>query len=162
MSEKWADIPNFKNYQVSNIGNVKNSRGKILLQDTDKCGYRRVTLYSDGKPKHFVVHKLVALCFIPNPYNFPCVNHKDENPSNNAVENLEWCTYSHNINYGNRTYKVRQHARKVAQCDFNGNVLATYISVNFAADIMKVDPSNIYKCCRGELAHIYGFKWQYI
>lgn len=163
MCELWADIPNYESkYQVSNFGNIRNSSGKILSQETIKNGYKRVTLTKNGKSKHYMVHRLVAICFLPNPSNFPCVNHKDENPSNNHVSNIEWCTYSHNINYGNRNFNVMKHAKKVAQMDFCDNILATYISVDFAAKMMKVDSSNIYKCCRNEINYAYDFKWKYI
>lgn len=164
MIEEWKDINGYNGiYQVSNLGNVRNAkRDKILLQDTTKGGYKRVTLYKDGKSKHFQVHRLVAFSFLPNPVNFPCVNHKDENPSNNNVDNLEWCTYSYNINYGTRNTQLSQNAKKVCQMDFYGNVLATYISIGFAAKMLGVDPSNIYKCCNGELSYAYDYKWKFI
>ena len=62
MIEEWKDINGYNGiYQVSNLGNVRNAkRNKILLQDTTKGGYKRVTLYKDGKSKHFQVHRLVA------------------------------------------------------------------------------------------------------
>lgn len=163
MKEIWAYVPDYDlKYQVSNLGNIRNKSGKILSQETTKNGYKRVTLSMNGKTKHHMVHRLVAICFLPNPSNFPCVNHKDENKTNNNVNNIEWCTYSHNVNYGNRNYKIMSRSKKVAQMDFYGNILATYISVDFASKIMNVDPSNIYKCCRGEISYAYDFKWKYI
>lgn len=58
-------------------------------------------LYKNGKAKKIKMHRLVAETFIPNPNNYPCVNHKDENKLNNCVDNLEWCTYSYNNSYNN-------------------------------------------------------------
>lgn len=57
-------------------------------------------LCKNGKTKRFSVHRLVAQAFIPNPNNLPIINHKDENPSKNIVDNLEWCDYEYNNNYG--------------------------------------------------------------
>ncbi|HDS4910797.1 TPA: HNH endonuclease [Klebsiella oxytoca] len=70
--------------------------GRFLTPETTKNGYQRVTLCRHGKTKRFQLHRLVALTYLPNPYNLPVVNHKDGNPQNNHVSNLEWCTYSHN------------------------------------------------------------------
>lgn len=105
----WKDIPDYEGkYQVSNTGKVRSlnyrctGKVKILKQNTDKLGYKRVFLYKNGKFKIYFVHRLVALVFIPNPNNYPIVNHKDENPSNNTVWNLEWCTQEYNCNYGTR------------------------------------------------------------
>ena len=65
-------------------------------------------LYKDGKKKRYLVHRLVAIAFIPNPNNYKEVNHKDENPSNNNVKNLEWCTREYNNNYGTRNKKASE------------------------------------------------------
>lgn len=122
MKEIWKDIPNFEGlYQVSNLGNVKtldkyvnsgiknNSKvkriGKILKQ-YNKGGYLQVSLRKNYKRYYFGIHRLVAMAFIPNPNNYPQVNHKDENKLNNCVENLEWCTAQYNCNYGNRNKKI--------------------------------------------------------
>ena len=67
---------------------------------TDKDGYKSVTLCVNETMKCYRVHRLVATAFIPNPDNLPLINHKDENPSNNIVENLEWCNVSYNRTYG--------------------------------------------------------------
>lgn len=67
----------------------------------NKDGYLRVVLYKEGKGKTIKVHRLVAQAFIPNPNNYPCVNHKDECKTNNCVDNLEWCDQKYNVNFGN-------------------------------------------------------------
>lgn len=117
----WKDIPGYEGlYQVSNTGRVRSlnynrtGKSKVRKQNTDKRGYKRVNLCKDGKNKIYSIHRLVALAFIPNPNNYPIINHKDENPSNNAVWNLEWCTQEYNINYGNCRKKMSE-ARKGKQ-----------------------------------------------
>lgn len=113
MDEVWKDIEGYEGlYQVSNTGEVKslNYQGsgeiKLLKQYTDKRGYKRIELSKNGKGKTYLVHRLVALVFIPNPDDSPMVNHKDENPSNNNVNNLEWCTHEYNMNYGTRNERI--------------------------------------------------------
>lgn len=114
----WKDIPGYEGkYQVSNTGEVRSlnyngtRKSKVLKQGTDKDGYKRVHLYKNGKNKNYLVHRLVAQAFLPNPNNYPIINHKDENPSNNYYKNLEWCTYEYNNNYGN-CRKKRSEANK--------------------------------------------------
>lgn len=162
--ENWKDITGYEGiYRISDMGNVYSIKSnKILLQETVKNGYKRIALYKNGVSKHYSVHRLVAYAFIPNPCNYPCINHKNENTSDNNVDNLEWCTQSYNINYGTRNIKLSNKAKKVCQMDFNGNVLATYISIGFAAKMLNVDPSNIYKCCKGKISYAYNYKWNFI
>ena len=74
---------------------------------------------------------MVAQAFLENPNNFEQVNHKDENPSNNCVDNLEWCSVSYNINYGNRNKKVAQHfSKEVIQFSLNGKEVNRYESAS--------------------------------
>ena len=80
--------------------------GKQMKQCLKNNGYKSVSLTKGGATKAFYVHRLVAEAFIPNPDNLPMVNHKDEDKTNNFVENLEWCTNNYNINYG--TARKRQ------------------------------------------------------
>ena len=102
MDEIWKDIKGYEGlYQVSNLGRVRNIKYRRLLKYGYVGEYNRVTLYSDSKPDYRMVHRLVAESFIDNPNNYPIVNHKDENKSNNVVSNLEWCTMAYNLNYGN-------------------------------------------------------------
>lgn len=117
--EVWKDIPDYKNlYQISNFGRVKSLerliyrkngnyivKEKILKNKTNTKGYLSISMCKNGKVKYVMIHRLVAQAFIPNPNNFPCINHKDENKQNNCVENLEWCTYSYNNTYNNRHYR---------------------------------------------------------
>lgn len=108
--ETWKDVAGYEGqYQVSNFGRVRSLKyGKVRLlkPGTNGCGYFQVGFRRDGNRKLFLVHRLVAEAFIPNPSNFPFINHKDENPANNAVWNLEWCTSEYNANYGTRNGRI--------------------------------------------------------
>lgn len=109
MMEEWRAVPGYEGlYEVSNKGNVRNvRRNKLLRLQKTNNGYIRVVLSKNRIKTGFQVHRLVALTFIPNPDNLPCVNHKDEDKINNSVNNLEWCTAKYNNNYGSRKDKVR-------------------------------------------------------
>lgn len=90
-------------YAVTEDGRVWSYRSQKFLKLYSDCwGYYRVGLWERNKMKNYQVHRLVANAYIPNPNNYPCVNHKDEDKSNNNVSNLEWCTYAYNNIYGNR------------------------------------------------------------
>lgn len=119
-TEIWKDIQGYEGlYKVSSYGRVYayskpkyngvtyyNHEGRFLKIADNGVGYKFVNLLGkDGKYKKFYVHRLVASAFIPNPNNLPQVNHKDERPENNNVENLEWCTQKYNNNYGGRMSK---------------------------------------------------------
>ena len=103
--EEWKNVIGYEGlYEVSDIGNVRNVRRNTLLRLTKtNYGYIQVSLYKNGIKTGLKVHRLVAEAFIPNLDNLPQVNHKDENKSNNRVDNLEWCTAKYNNNYGHRT-----------------------------------------------------------
>lgn len=97
---------------VSDNGRVyeKTIPGKQMKQSLHTKGYKTVYLTKHGKTKMFFVHRLVAEAFIENTDNLPVVNHKDEDKTNNFVENLEWCTESYNRTYGKA---VERHAKKL-------------------------------------------------
>ena len=106
--EVWKDIQGFEGqYQISNYGRVKsfyrNEEGFVRIISTNKLGYKWIGLRKPGMnaPTHSLIHRLVALHFVPNPdpENLREINHKDGNKENNYFENLEWCTRSYNIKH---------------------------------------------------------------
>ena len=103
--EEWKNVIGYEGlYEVSNIGNVKNVRRNTLLKlSKTNDGYIQVSLYKNGIRTGLRVHRLVAEAFLPNPDNLTQVNHKDENKTNNNVDNLQWCDAKYNTNYGHRT-----------------------------------------------------------
>ena len=108
MKEIWKTIEGYPSYMVSNMGRVKRIEGydssghyrkeKMLSPKTNKCGYHEYALCKDGKMKHFTAHRLVALAFIPNPENKPCIGHINCVRSDNRLENLRWVTNKENHN----------------------------------------------------------------
>ena len=98
--EIYKDIKGYEGeYMVSNRGNVYSCKRNIILKPAIAKGYLRVGLYKDGVRKYFLVHRLVAEAFIPNPKNLPVINHLDEDKTNNDVSNLEWTTSKENTRY---------------------------------------------------------------
>ena len=104
----WKPIIGYEqSYKVSDTGLIKSIKRNVILKaGVASHGYLTVSLWRNGKGKTHNVHRLVAEAFIPNPFNFPETNHKDGNKLNNAVKNLEWCSYSHNLNHA---YKNNLH-----------------------------------------------------
>lgn len=104
--EIWQDIKGFEGYyKVSNYGRVLNVRSGRIKEPYTNINYKRVDLWKDGKRYKFLVHKLVAEVFLPYPFTNTetrqiDVNHLDENPFNNRVENLNYCTHRDNVLYG--------------------------------------------------------------
>lgn len=109
MIEIWRQIPGYEGfYEVSSFGRVRNVKsGKILRPGLHHSGYLNCVLSVNGNKNTFVIHRLVAQAFIPNPLGLPQVNHKDEDKTNNNVDNLEWCTAKYNVNYGTIKNRVR-------------------------------------------------------
>lgn len=109
--EIWKVVEGFPDYSVSNLGRVisrKTSDNKFIGSKNKQTGYIQVALYNDSTIYKGTIHKLVAKEFVPNPSNLPEVNHLDEDTSNNQADNLEWCSKSYNINYGNRNSLVSE------------------------------------------------------
>ena len=127
--EVWKDIVGYEGlYQVSNLGRVKSLdkvistrngyssfeksiKGRVLKQVL-VMGYLKVHLVNMNKGKSIPVHRFMAMAFIANKNNYPQVNHKDEDKTNNVVDNLEWCTVSYNNNYGTRNERISKNQKK--------------------------------------------------
>lgn len=178
--EIWKDIEGYEGYQVSSEGRVRSVdrvieykdgakhiwRGQ-LLKLTNIRGYNTILLRKNGKGKRHQVHRLVAKAFIQNPDNLPECNHKDENPQNNNVNNLEWCDHKYNINYGTRTERVSckninnpKYSKKVYQYTLDNQLVKVWESMH-ECERNGFDRQNIRHCCKGEHKYHKGFRWSY-
>lgn len=157
--EIYKDIEGYEQlYQISNYGNVKSlkyNKEKILKPAKLKNGYLQVTLCKEEKRKQHYIHRLVGEAFIDNPNNYKQVNHKDENPANNNVSNLEWCTNEYNINYGTRTEKTS----KKVMCIETGVV---YPSASEVQRQLGFAQTNISSVCNGIRNTCGGFHWSFL
>lgn len=150
---KHLNIEHFQRYEVSTFGNVRylNKKSlvvKKLIPRPNRKGYLRVTLIESKHRKTITVHRLVALTFIPNPYNLPQVNHKDKNKQNNYVGNLEWCTNGYNIRYS--------QLKPIIQYNVMGEEIKEWEAVSDAAAALSIPTTNICKCCKGVILTING------
>jgi len=188
--EVWKDIEGYEGlYQVSSLGNVRSlnyqKRGyaKNLTPKVNNRGYEWVELRKNGKKKQFVIHRLVGEAFLENPNNYPIINHKDENKTNNKVDNLEWCTLSYNVKYSMERhperYKVSfSHKGNRAKRDFYklktkyANVHINQLSImgefikqwfNFAElkHAKNYHNTSIKECCEGKRKTAYGYRWEF-
>ena len=170
--EIWKDIEGFEGlYQVSSFGRVKSLarilsdgrrwKERILQQETNH-GYKRVVLADDNINKTYRVHRLVAQTFLPNPNNYTIINHKDENKSNNNIDNLEWCSPKYNSNYGNCKYKIAEKLSKpVIQMDMNFKPIAYYKSLSDVGRQTGYGIGYVSQCCNGKYYSAYGYVWRY-
>ena len=180
--EVWKDIEGYEGrYQVSNIGRVKSlertasiKNGKrtvperILKPITDRDGYLRVNLCNgSGKRKTFKVHRLVCEAFYENPEDKPCVNHIDENKTNNAVSNLEWCTVKENNNHGTHNARMakavaKANSKPVGQYTTDGKLIKVWQSTMEVERLLGFSRGHISDVARGERKTAYGYVWKYV
>ena len=165
--EKEVFIEHQSGLYVSNKGQVfvpksgKRQEHFTFGSDTNN-GYKQV-LY---KRKNYLVHRLVAESFLPNPNNYPMVNHKDENKTNNNVTNLEWCTQQYNVNYGTGIERsARKRSRKVVQMTLDGKVVKHWASTQECGR-NGFDSGSVSNCCNNKYSihkkNIYkGYIWKY-
>jgi hypothetical protein len=172
-TEQWRDINGYEGlYQASDEGRVKSLRfgkEKILKARDDGHGYFQVGLFKDGKQVFKRVHRLVAEAFLPNPNNYKEINHKDEDKTNNSVENLEWCDRKYNINYGTGVQRRAEkqindpkRSKRVDQIDMvSGEVIRQWAST---AECGRngYDQGAVSRCARGKLKQFKGYVWKYI
>lgn len=143
--------------------------GKQMKQRMHSAGYKTVALTKNGKTKAQFVHRLVAEAFLPNPDGLPMVNHKDEDKTNNFIENLEWCTVSYNNTYGNaverRAKKIRgrtsEKRKAVIQRELDGSFVDWHESLTKAAKKINGCSSALSLACKGKRNTAYGYRWEY-
>ncbi|WP_063601257.1 NUMOD4 domain-containing protein [Clostridium coskatii] len=182
--EIWKDIAGYEGYyQVSNSGKIRSvnriiiySDGRIFryngrdLKTTLNKGYVNVKLSKHSKVETFKVHRLVAEAFISNPLNLPQINHKDENKTNNNVDNLEWCTGKYNMNYGTVIQRVKnntnhkligeklknKNGKKLYQYSLKGKLIKIYPSIHEAVR-NGFDKGAINRCIKKKVKTHKGF-----
>lgn len=185
MQEIWKDVVGFeKLYKVSNLGRVKrlkryDAMGKLLSEKIvstkiNNRGYVQLHLTRNGICYMKLLHRVVAEAFISNPQNLAQVNHKDENKLNNCIDNLEWCSNAYNRRYGtgiarmaqNHNYKEIKEIRKksIAQKTLNEELLKEWDNIALISrELLNITYApSIAKCCKGERASAYGYKWSYV
>lgn len=179
--EVWKDIEGFEGfYQVSTKGRVRSLdctfptkradgtiynhrvKGRMINPTDDTFGYRQVTLRKDHKKSvTFRVHRLVAEAFIPNPDNLPIINHKDESRDNNNVENLEWCDYKYNLNYGTCIERsMTKRSKRVEQLTIDGQHVAFFPSIRAAARAINGNFGDLQKAVHEHHRISYGYHWR--
>ena len=184
IKEEWRPVKGYEGlYEVSNLGRVKTLQRvyhcgnhhsyrmvdeHIMKPVKIKGGYLRIALSNGCKRSSHLIHRLVAEAFIQNPDNLPTINHKDCNPSNNFVDNLEWCSQQYNNRYGDRIEKVRKktlnHPKRskiVLQFNLEGEYINKFLSANEVQRQLGYLQSNISGCCLGKKKTAYGFIWKY-
>lgn len=178
MIEIWKPVKGYEGlYEASNLGNIKSvSRDSLLSSHRINRGYLSVSLYRNGVGKRHLIHRLVAQSFIPNPNNLPYINHKDENPLNNRVDNLEWCDQTYNVNYGSAQERLslakigKGRGMKILQYSMSNTLIKSYNSASQIQRELGFNTTPILNCCRGgyyrnskwvSVSQSYGFIWKF-
>lgn len=186
MEEIWKDVKDYEGlYQVSSIGRIKSlprngtiNKERILKCTVDKDGYLKVNLSKNNIQRKIIVHRLVAMAFISNPYNYPQVNHIDGNKQNNEATNLEWVSNKENIQHAYKiglithekiTKNLKHYSEigkknpksvQVVQYDLNGNFIKEWGSVNQIQKELGYHSQNICCCCQGKYKKAFGYIWK--
>lgn len=163
MIEIFKDIEGYEGlYQISNYGNVKSlkyNKEKILKPIKHSCGYLKVDLCKERKIQTLYIHRLVAKAFIDNPNNYEEVNHKDEDKTNNKVENLEFCDAKYNSNYGTHTERSALSRSKQVMCVETGKI---YQSLHQIERELGFSFKCVSSVCLGKLKTYKGYHWCYV
>ena len=162
--EEWREIPDTQGkYFASSIGRIASyfcGHYRVLKQTIIKNkGYYRVELFSKTR----IVHRLIALTFIPNPLNLPCINHKDECKTNNHIENLEWCTRSYNNTYGTVRQRWAKTMGGIPIIAIKDGIETEYNGYAACARALHLDKRHIWNILNKKrfcLYHGYSFRYK--
>lgn len=146
-------------YAITSCGKVWSYKRKKFLKP-EKCrnGYYLVALYNNNHRQRFLIHRLVAEAYIPNPENKPQVNHKDEDKSNNNVNNLEWMTAKENMNYGTVQKRRIEKAKIPIYCVELDRI---FDSAKSASIELGLTASNITAVCKNKQNTTGGYHFKY-
>lgn len=165
-TEIWKDIPDYEGYQVSNLGRGKSlfrsgRKNEIILNPLKSSnGYLKFTLSLNGKTKQMLIHRLVAIVFIPNPENKPTVNHKFGNKWDNRASVLEWNTHAENRSHTFK-FKLDNVSIPVTQYDLSGIKIKNFDSIVEASEKTGANQDSIRICIKGgRLKSAGGFIWK--
>ena len=178
-NEIWKPVVGFEGlYEVSNFGRVRNlgyrygqHASNIIMKQRNNKGYMSITLHKDSKRFQRMVHRLVYEAFVGKiPEWRPKdkgdvkmeINHKDENRSNNRLDNLELITHTKNNNYGTRTQKqAAKLTKSVYQYTMEGELVKFWKGGAPECEKYGFNRSCIWACCNGRLPYHKGYKWSY-
>lgn len=171
--EIWKEVDGYNGkYHISNFGRIKmmehyyfDKPFRLLKLHSVRLGYKHITLTKDGVEKRYLFHRLVARHFIANPNNYPHVNHKDENPSNNRADNLEWCTRLYNVRYGTaierKKEKLKKYKKPVEQYNKDGVFIKRWESATDAAKELGLHSHCICMALKGKNKTYKNYIWRY-
>lgn len=173
---RWKLIEVAPQYEVSDTGLVRRVRDMLEVKPFDNGGYDRVKLEGRGQ----LVHRLVAMAFIPNPNELDTVNHKDRNKRNNHANNLEWMSNGDNVRHSHDDKRIvylrktmsdvgkkfgaengRNSAKAVVQLSKSGDFIAQYISAREAEKATGVGYRLISQVCNGSKKSAHGYLWEF-
>ncbi len=169
--EIWKDISGYEGiYKISNKGNIKSlsrfhvPKDRILTGFKSNNGYVCIELSKEGFSSRFYVHRIMAIAFLPNPYNKPNINHKDGVRNNNNLDNIEWCTQKENIQHAHRTGLARVGiGEKQAHSKLKTNNINKIRSMYRTGAYTMKEIGDIYKVSYQSISDVVNFRtWKHI
>ena len=192
MNEIWKPIKGYEGYyEASNLGNIRSvdrvilstanilhtehkqlRRGRVLKQGNGRKGYKIVVLQRDGQKRTMYTHRIIAMTFVENPYNKPCIDHINGVCTDNRAENLRWCTQKENINNPNTVYKNLDTLKQNALTNCKAKTILQ-LDKDTLEVIQEISPKSSYfkdmgfvrayitSACRNHKKNAYGYKWAF-